>query len=102
MDHDLEVICYFDFRMGRLSMVDFLNQISDAVGLCGDGCLLTAYFLLSTNRISSQSFKYQLLNFFGALLILFSLLFSFNLASFVIEIIWMAISLMGIYRIARG
>ena len=61
--------------------------------------LIIAYFLLSTNRMSSQSLNYQLLNFIGASLILFSLLFHFNLASFVIEVIWIIISLIGIYRI---
>ena len=79
--------------------MEFLNYISNTVGMVGVVLLIIAYFLLSTNRMSSQSLNYQLLNFIGASLILFSLLFHFNLASFVIEVIWIIISLIGIYRI---
>lgn len=80
---------------------EFLENISNTVGLVGVTFLLSAYLLLSTNKISSQSLQYQLLNLTGAVLILFSLCFHFNLASFVIELAWITISLIGIYRITR-
>ncbi|VVC75931.1 hypothetical protein AQUSIP_12320 [Aquicella siphonis] len=78
---------------------DLLAKSSDAVGIAGVILLLIAYFQLSTNRISAQTMNYQLYNFTGALFILFSLLFHFNLSSFLIEFAWIIISLIGIYRI---
>jgi predicted membrane protein len=82
-------------------MLEFLNYIPDVIGMTGVFLLIIAYFLLSTNRMSSQSLKYQLLNLIGAIFILFSLFFNFNLSSFAIEMIWIIISLIGIYKITR-
>lgn len=80
-------------------MIEFLSAISDIVGIIGVCLCLAAYLLLSTNRLSASDIKYPLSNFIGASLILFSLLFDFNLASVFIEGAWMVISLIGIYRI---
>lgn len=78
---------------------EWLAKSSDYIGIIGVTILLIAYFQLSTNRISSQSMHYQLFNFIGASCILFSLMFNFNLSSFVIELAWIIISLIGIYKI---
>lgn len=82
-------------------IIESLAKTADIVGIVGVVFLLLAYFLVSTNRISSQDLKYQLLNFTGACLILYSLLFTFNLASVVIETCWIAISLIGMYKILK-
>lgn len=77
----------------------FLYAVSDPVGLVGVVLLLIAYFFLSTGRWASDSIIYQVYNLIGALFILYSLLFHWNLSSFVIEIAWVTISLIGIARI---
>jgi len=41
---------------------------------------------------------YNMMNLVGAILLLVSLCFKFNLASFVIELFWIAASLVGLYR----
>lgn len=79
-------------------LVEMLSRASDTVGLIGVGCILTAYYLLNANRIDSKKLTYQLLNFVGAWLILFSLFFHWNTASVVIEIAWISISTMGIHK----
>jgi hypothetical protein len=78
-----------------------LAQYADYVGIIGVFLLLLAYCLLTMSKITAQSFKYQLLNFFGSLLILFSLMYAWNLAAAIIEVVWMLISLMGMYRLWR-
>ena len=78
--------------------IDILAQSADSVGLLGVGVLLFAYFLLSTNKLSSQSLHYQWCNLIGACLVLYSLMFHFNLASVAIEICWISISIIGLYR----
>jgi hypothetical protein len=80
-------------------IIEFLAKTSDIVGVTGVFIILIAYFLLSINRMSSQSLNYQLCNFIGATFTLYSLMFNFNLASVVIEVFWIIISVMGIYRI---
>ncbi|MDX1900387.1 MAG: hypothetical protein SFW66_00105 [Gammaproteobacteria bacterium] len=83
-------------------MHHFLYQISDKVGLLGVACILIAYFLISTAYVKSNSLKYQLLNFTGAWLILYSLYFHWNLPSVVIEVAWILISIIGIVRALRS
>lgn len=72
---------------------------TDAVGLVGIGLIVIAYFLLQTGRITSMQLAYPLLNFIGALLHLFSLIYAWNWASVVIEIFWIAISLYGLWKV---
>lgn len=80
-------------------MYDLLMKISDPIGIIGVILLLAAYFGLSAGRLKANSLKYQFLNFVAAWLILFSLYFHWNTPSALIEIAWIAISLVGIYRI---
>lgn len=80
-------------------LIDLLEKSSDTVGVIGVILVLIAFFLLSTNKMNSQSLSYQLYNLIGASLILFSLMFHFNLASVLIEVSWITISLIGIFRI---
>lgn len=80
-------------------IINILSQSADVVGIVGVVVLLIAYYLLSTDKISSQSFGYQISNLLGAIFILYSLAFNFNLASFLIESSWVVISIIGIYRI---
>lgn len=79
-------------------MHEFLIKISDPVGLIGVIIILVAYLLLSIGRWDSVSLRFQVVNFLGAWLILFSLYFHWNLSSVVIEISWVIISFIGIYR----
>jgi hypothetical protein len=79
-------------------MTNFLARIADWVGIIGVILILIAYWYLSIGRWISDSFKYQFLNFIGAWLILFSLIYHWNLASVVIEIAWVFISIVGMRR----
>jgi len=75
----------------------------DMVGLLGVGCILAAYFLLQAEVFKADAWGYLGLNLAGAMLLIFSLLHAVNLASFVIEICWLAISIFGISRrLMRG
>jgi len=75
----------------------------DMVGLTGVGCILLAYFLLQIEAMQADDWGYLGLNVAGAVLLIFSLMHTFNLASFVIEICWLTISLFGIgKRLLRG
>lgn len=70
----------------------------DIVGLVGVAFIVGTYFLSQIGRMDSNRPLYPALNGVGALLILFSLYFTFNTASFVIELFWLLISLVGFVR----
>ena len=44
------------------------------------------------------SLAYQLMNAFGAVLVLVSLLYAFNLSAFLMELAWLAVSIYGMLR----
>jgi len=64
----------------------------DFVGNIGILCVLGAYGALQLGKMKAGSRFYSLLNAVGAVLILVSLYYAFNLSSFLIEIAWLAIS----------
>lgn len=76
--------------------------IPDIIGMIGVTLVLSAYALLNLSKLSPQSLVYQLMNLTGAVLLLISLCFNFNLASVVIEIVWITFSLVGIVRVFRA
>lgn len=71
---------------------------SDAIGLLGVLLILLAYFLLQAGRLRGDALLHQLLNAAGAVLLLVSLLYAFNLSAFLMELAWLAVSIYGIVR----
>ena len=70
----------------------------DLVGFIGVLLIVVAYLLLQLDKLPSSSPRYSLLNAGGALLILVSLIFAFNLSAFIVEAFWFLISLLGLWR----
>ncbi len=70
----------------------------DFIGNFGVFLILAAYLLLQLNKLENESLIYSLFNGFGALFILISLYYDFNLSAFVIESFWLLFSLIGIIK----
>jgi len=70
----------------------------DLVGNVGVLMVLATYLLVQTERMDIRRPGYSSLNAAGAVLIIVSLMYDFNLSSFMIEIAWLAISLYGLKR----
>lgn len=70
----------------------------DWVGMAGTLMVLGAFFLLQAGHVHGNRLAYQLLNLFGALGILVSLLGKFNISVFLLEAAWIAVSVYGIAR----
>ena len=68
----------------------------DILGTLGVAIIILTYILLQAERVRSEELKYSLLNAAGALLIIISLCYSFNLPAFIVEFFWLLISLFGI------
>lgn len=70
----------------------------DIAGTAGVVLIIIAYFMLQVGRWGAQDLRYTLFNLIGALLIILSLVFDFNLSAFLMEAAWVVISLIGIYK----
>lgn len=73
----------------------------DFVGNVGVVILMITYLMLQLNKLSSDALSYSVLNAVGAGLIVISLLFDFNLSALLMEVFWVLISFVGIYRYFR-
>lgn len=82
-------------------MHPLFEEFSNHVGIVGVILTLMAFYLINMNKVTSNSLSYQWLNLVGSILLLYSLLFHWNLASVLIEIAWISISLLGLYRALR-
>jgi len=72
--------------------------LADISGLVGVIFILIGYALLQFNKVTAKNLSYSVLNFVGSLLLFISLLYTWNLASIVIECAWMGISAYGIIK----
>jgi hypothetical protein len=70
----------------------------DLVGNIGVLLMVVAYLLLQLDKLSSSAVSYLLLNAAGAVLVIISLMFRFNLSAFFMEVFWLLISLYGLTK----
>lgn len=80
--------------------VDML--LADISGLAGVVLYLTSYGLSHSGRLSLDGAGYSWLNLLAGSLVLISLATEFNLASALIQLSWILISLGGLYRAAKA
>ena len=72
--------------------------LHNVIGNIGVLLIVGSYLLVQLRRMSATNPPYIVLNGLGAALILYSLWFDFNLSAFLIELIWLLISLVGLGR----
>jgi len=75
-------------------MFDFF----DFLGFCGVALQLGAYARVQLRREFAKHLSYSVMNFLGAGFLVISLLNKWNMASFTGNMIWVLISVYGIYR----
>jgi hypothetical protein len=71
----------------------------DLIGNIGVLLMVVAYLLLQLEKLSSSALSYLLLNTVGAILVIISLMFRFNLSAFFMEAFWLLISLYGLAKL---
>lgn len=74
------------------------DTLFNVLGILGMALLLAGYFLLQRKLISSDSPEYLGLNLAGCILLIFSLLWFWNLPLFLLECSWALISLHGLIK----
>ena len=81
------------------NILEFILELS---GVAGFIFYMLAYGLLQMGKISGQGYCYTCMNMAAAILVLLSLVHQFNLASVLIQLSWIVISLVGLYRLSTG
>jgi paired small multidrug resistance pump len=76
--------------------------VTDVIGMVGVGGVLLAYFNIQSERWNTKQLAYPMTNFLCSFLILASLWRTPNIPSIVIECVWIAISLYGIWKVLRS
>ena len=72
--------------------------IADFIGLIGVAAYLLAYGLLQLGKLKVEDTAYALLNGTGSIAILYSLVFDFNLPSFITQTAWLIFTFVGYVR----
>ena len=70
----------------------------DLAGNIGVVLMVLAYLLLQAEKLSSRSLSYSMMNATGALLVVISLFYRFNLSAFLVEAFWLLISVFGLIK----
>jgi hypothetical protein len=73
--------------------------LPDFGGLAGVLLMLVSYALGQLGRLRIDSVQALLMNLAGAVLVMVSLLFKFNLSAFLMEAAWAAAALFGLARL---
>ncbi len=74
------------------------NNFYDVIGLLGVLFYVASYSALQFGKLDGNSIYYCVLNGIAASLVLVSLTKDFNLASAIIQIVWISVSLCGLVR----
>ena len=72
----------------------------DFAGNIGVALMVLGYLLLQAEKIRSRDLSYSVMNGAGALLVVISLLYRFNLSAFLVESFWFLISVYGLIKFA--
>ncbi len=73
----------------------------DAVGLLGVALYVAAYAGLQLGKLGLADVRYTVLNAVGGLAVIFSLVWTFNLAAFVTQVLWLVFTIIGYLRARR-
>ena len=75
-------------------------DLVDAVGLLGSTLFVIAFLYANRAEVLDKRW-FNALNLVGAILLLWSLWHRFNLAAFVLEVVWAGIALVGLVAALR-
>jgi len=78
-----------------------MSEYANIIGIVGVILTLVAYYFINIGKWQTSKLSYIMCNLVGSSMLLYSLLFYWNLSSVLIEIAWISISLIGLARYLR-
>ena len=85
-------------------MLDFIQafpEVTNTIGVAGFLAYIASFHLVQTGRICGNGMAYAAANVVAAAMVLISLANAFNIASFLIQVSFILIGLVGIFRKLR-
>jgi len=73
-----------------------MKHKNNIIGICGASFIVTAYFLMAFNYISSASIQYNVLNLIGGTCLAYRVWQDKNYSNFILEIIFVIIAIKSI------
>ncbi|WP_395375322.1 hypothetical protein [Marinicella sp. W31] len=70
-----------------------ISLIVNILGWVGSVCLIAAYWMNSTNRLSSQSFTYQILNLTGSIFLIINSTYYHAYPSSFVNVVWAVVAI---------
>ena len=74
----------------------------DILGTIGVGFIIAMYAMLQLGKISAERPVFSAFNALGAVFILVSLTYEFNLSAALMEGVWLVVSLYGLWKALSG
>ena len=74
----------------------------DILGTIGVGFIIVMYAMLQLGKISAERPAFSAFNALGAVFILVSLTYEFNLSAAMMEGVWLVVSLYGLWKALSG
>ena len=78
-----------------------METVAVTIGLVGVVINLIAYAMVTAGRMHTDEVRYQVNNIVGTVFILISLTAQWNLPSFIANVAWLLIGVVGLARILR-
>lgn len=75
--------------------------LSEIIGLIGVALMLLAYAGVISGRLGKESRVMHGLNLSGSLMVVYSLMYHWNLPTFVVEVAWSSVAAWGLLRSLR-
>jgi hypothetical protein len=79
-----------------------INTFVEVFGWLGSVAVVIAYACVSTNRLRSNSFAYQLLNLFGSACLIANTAYYHAYPSTFVNVVWLFIALFALTRIGSS
>jgi hypothetical protein len=77
------------------------TMVIEIIGWIGAVCILWAYYLISSGKVTNKSLFFQWLNFVGAILLIVYTVSLKAYPSAFVNIIWLIIAVVGITKLYR-
>ena len=78
-----------------------MEIFTQTIGWIGTILIVVAYFLVSNNKISATSKRYQLLNLLGAIGVGFNVFHQSAWPAFALQVVWAVIAIIALIKIKK-